>query len=370
MQWILLTGDAMLGRGIDLIQAASCDPMPPDFYGRSATDLIRLAEARNGPIPRGVDPAYVWGEALDALAPFDTALRIVNLETPITTASDFADKRVTYRIHPANVALLRAFGADCCVLANNHMLDCGEDGLRETLGTLDDAEIAHAGAGLDAKDAWRPAVLPLRDGTRAIVLSMGGRSAGVPAEWAAGQDRPGVAVLSSELELNLSAATELVRRVKRPGDIAIASIHWGENWGFEITERQSALAKGLIDRAGIDIVHGHSSHHPKQIAHYRGKLILFGCGGLIDDYEGLDQYRQWRPDLVALHLVGIEAGAVRDLRMLPMRIRRMRLERASAEDARWLCRRVTRHSGPMGTAWALAADGTIHLRRKRGSAAS
>jgi poly-gamma-glutamate capsule biosynthesis protein CapA/YwtB (metallophosphatase superfamily) len=365
MQWVLLTGDMMLGRGVDLIQAASCDPGPSDGYGRTEREVLDLAERLNGAIPRPVDTGYVWGEALDALAPFETALRIVNLETAVTTSVDRADKRICYRMHPDNVAVIRAFGADCCVLANNHVFDWGETGLRETLGALDSAGFVRAGAGYDEEDAWRPAILPLPDGTRVIVLAMGDRSSGVLYEWAAGPNRPGLAVVEREFASTVTKAARIVREAKRPGDIAIASVHWGENWGFEIFVRQANMARDLINRAGIDIVHGHSSHHPRQIALYRGKPVLFGAGDLINDYEGLDRQREQRPDLVVLYLFGIEGGAVRDLRMLPMRIRRMRLERASPDEARWLCARASRHSAPFGTGWHLAHDGTIRLTRRK-----
>ena len=222
MQWVLLTGDVMLGRGVDQLHAVANDPAIPDRFGRDAVDFVRLAEARNGPIERPVAPDYVWGEALDALAPFETALRIVNLETAITTAPVFdPSKRIHYRMHPANIAVLKAFAPDCCVLANNHVLDWGEDGLRETVSTLDEAGIAHAGAGLDAHEAWRPAILPLSDGTRVIVLAMGDMSSGVPGRWAATPERPGLAVLVRQVEPTLAHVAGIIAQVKRPRDIAM-----------------------------------------------------------------------------------------------------------------------------------------------------
>ena len=66
-----------------------------------------------------------------------------------------------------------------------------------------------------------------------------------------------------------------------------------------------------------------------------------------------------------LYLVGIEGGAVRDLRMLPMRIRRMRLERPSPDEVHWLCERATRHSAALGTGWRPARDGTIRLTQRK-----
>ena len=48
------------------------------------------------------------------------------------------------------------------------------------------------------------------------------------------------------------------------GDVVVVSIHWGGNWGYEISKAQCEFARTLID-LGVDIVHGHSSHHVKGI---------------------------------------------------------------------------------------------------------
>lgn len=62
--------------------------------------------------------------------------RIINLETSITTSEDWAPKDIHYRMHPANIPCLTVAKVDCCVLANNHVLDWGRSGLVETLETL------------------------------------------------------------------------------------------------------------------------------------------------------------------------------------------------------------------------------------------
>ena len=48
---------------------------------------------------------------------------------------------------------------------------------------------------------------------------------------------------------------------RRPGDITIISIHRGSNWGYDLDADQARFARRLID-GGVDVVHGHSSHHP------------------------------------------------------------------------------------------------------------
>ena len=204
-------------------------------------------------------------------------------------------------MNPDNLPCVAAIRPDVCALANNHVLDLGERGLRETLGTLAGAGLATAGAGLDAVQAGRPAVVPLPDGGRMLVLSCGTASSGIPPHWAATATRPGVNLLPG---LSPAAADALITRTqaaRQDGDVIVVSIHWGSNWGYEVYSDQVRFAHRLID-GGVDVIHGHSSHHPRPIEVYRRKLILYGCGDCIDDYEGITGYEEYRDDLRLLVL--------------------------------------------------------------------
>src|SRR5690606_26641541 len=137
-------------------------------------------------------------------------------------------------------------------------------GLLEPRDVLQDAGIASAGAGRDLEQAARPVRLPLGHGTSLLVLAFGSTSSGIPPSWAATPSRPGVHLLS---ELSSRTADEILARVRssrRPGDVVIASIHWGGTWGFELDPEQVVFAHRLID-GGVDLVHGHSSHHVRPI---------------------------------------------------------------------------------------------------------
>ena len=158
-------------------------PSPPRIYEpyvTSALDYVRLAEQRNGPIPRAVDFDYVWGDALVELRDQRPHLRIINLETSVTTSDDPAPKGINYRMNPANIGCLLAANIDCGVLANNHVLDWGEKGLVETLDVLERAGIKHAGAGGDKAAAAAPAVLAVPGGGRVLVYAFAHESSGVP----------------------------------------------------------------------------------------------------------------------------------------------------------------------------------------------
>ena len=134
------------------------------------------------------------------------------------------------------------------------------------------------------------------------------------------------------------ALCERVGRVKQPGDIAVVSVHWGSNWGYDVPRAQVRFAHRLID-SGVDVVHGHSSHHPRAVEVYRDRLVLYGCGDLINDYEGIAGQELFRGDLRLLYLARLDpAGRLDELRMVPLQSRQMRLRLATGVDARWLHR--------------------------------
>ena len=158
---LFLCGDVMTGRGIDQVLPQACPPQIYEPYLRDARDYVALAEQVNGPIDRPVTYDYVWGDALPELARVAPDVRIINLETAVTTSGDYWPKGINYRMHPANVDVLRAAAIDCCTLANNHVLDWGQAGLAETLATLARAGFRSAGAGRDLAEAQVPAVIPV-----------------------------------------------------------------------------------------------------------------------------------------------------------------------------------------------------------------
>lgn len=111
-------------------------------------------------------------------------------------------------------------------------------------------------------------------------------------------------------------------------------------------------------------MHGHSSHHPRPLESYRGKLITHGCGDLINDYEGISGYEEYRDDLRLLYFVTVDPvdGRFHEVRIVPMRSRRMRLERATAEDSRWVRDVLSRISRAYGSRVELDPDGTLTVR--------
>jgi poly-gamma-glutamate synthesis protein (capsule biosynthesis protein) len=358
---LFLCGDVMLGRGVDQILPHPGDPTLQEGYVADARSYVAAAESVNGPIPAPVDPSWPWGDALPVLDEIAADVRVVNLETAITRSGEFAPgKAVHYRMHPANMPALAVARPDICVLANNHVLDFGRRGLEETLDSLTGADLRAVGAGRDAEEAHRHAAVALGGGRSVLVVAVGMRSSGIPSSWAATEDLAGVAFVPEASEAAAAGIVRRLRRVKRPGDMAVVSVHWGSNWGYRVPGGQIGFAHALVD-GGVDVVHGHSSHHPRPIEVYRDKLILYGCGDFIDDYEGISGHEEYRDDLRPAYFVSLEAdtGRLAEFRIVPLRARRMRLEHAAHEDRVWLRTTLDRISRGFGVRVALAPDGTL-----------
>ena len=361
---LFLCGDVMTGRGVDQILPHPVDPRIFEPYMTDARDYVALAERANGAVVRPVDFSYIWGDALAELERVAPDVRIINLETAVTISETPRPKGINYRMHPKNIGCLTVAGVDCCMLANNHVLDWGYAGFEETLATLESAGILYTGAGRDLDKARAPAVVPVPGRGRVLVFGLGSMSSGIGWQWGAGEGRPGVNLLDDFSADTVRSVADQVARHKQDGDIALASIHWGGNWGYAIPADHRAFAHALIDVAGIDLIHGHSSHHAKGIEVYRDKLILYGCGDFLNDYEGIGGQEEFRGDLGLMYFARLDpaTGRLRELELTPTRLRNLRVNLASGEEVAWLEARLNREGREFGTAVARDGDDRLVLR--------
>jgi poly-gamma-glutamate synthesis protein (capsule biosynthesis protein) len=298
---------------------------------------------------------------LEEFKRFSPNLRLINLETSVTRSDEYwQEKEIHYRMNPENIGCLRAAKVDYCSLANNHILDWGFSGLKETRETLKKVGIEVSGGGENVDEAVSPAILETKGNGRVLTYSFGSLTSGVPYEWAASETRAGVNLLEKS---SFNSIKNRIASEKRAGDIVIISVHWGANWGYDIAFEQQNLAQRLIRDAGVDVVWGHSSHHVKSIEVYEGKLILYGCGDFLNDYEGIGGFEGFRGDLSLMFFadIAVTNGRLVALHMVPMRLKQLKLNYASKADAEWMEKTLNREGKKFGTAVRQASRGLLTL---------
>ena len=361
---VFLCGDVMTGRGIDQILRYPGNPELHEPYVKDARYYGQLAEQAHGPIPRPVNDEYIWGDAIEAWNRLSPDVRTVNLETAVTSSNCFWEgKEIHYRMSPKNIGCLLAAKIDCCTLANNHVLDWGYEGLEETLTSLKRVGVRTAGAGRNGVAAQSPAILDVGPKGRVLVFSFGSETSGIPSAWSAHDSRPGINLLPNLSNAAIQRIRANITTHRCAGDVVIASVHWGSNWGYMIPFEQRRFAHRLIDLAEVDLVHGHSSHHVKGIEVYRNRLILYGCGDFVTDYEGISGYEEFRGDLALMYFATLDASSGRlvGLRMTPLQAQRMRLTYPGAPHVAWLQEMLKRECGRLGTRLSLPEKGSLVL---------
>jgi len=336
----------MTGRGVDQILPYPSNPILKESFVKDARDYIKLAEEVNGKINYPVTFDYIWGDALRELEKEEVDIRIINLETTITTSENFVPKGINYRMNPKNVDVLKVFKVDIACLANNHILDFDEEGLLETIKVLNENGILTVGAGRNIDFAQKPVIIKKR-GIEVIIFNYGDISSGIPMHWKADENKPGINLIdinSNKINEIIQQIKENIQKYKKENDFVIFSIHWGANWGYEISKKEREFAHRLIDEGGVDIVFGHSSHHFKGIEIYKGRLIVYGAGDFINDYEGIGGYEEFRGDLVLGYMLEINQSKIDKLILLPFRIKNFRLNYCSKEELDWIFNVLERES--------------------------
>jgi poly-gamma-glutamate synthesis protein (capsule biosynthesis protein) len=208
-------------------------------------------------------------------------LTIANLETPLSNRGASVlgkPANLIFDGDPRGVLSLTDSGIDIVSLANNHAMDHGTIALKDTLATLDKAGIAHAGAGLNTKAAWTPAIVDV-NGRKVAYLAF---TQIIPSYFTPSATRAGVATGTSITKM---AAT--VRAAKKKADIVIVAVHWGTEQSYTPTARQKHDARALID-AGADVVLSHHPHVMQGIDTYKGKLIAYSLGNFLFPYKTVE----------------------------------------------------------------------------------
>jgi poly-gamma-glutamate synthesis protein (capsule biosynthesis protein) len=272
---LALAGDTMLGRGV--AQRLREDPRAPLLHPA----LVELAGSAD--------------------------LFVANLECCVSDrGAPIAEpgKPFFFRAPPIAAERLAALGVDCVTLANNHVLDFGEDALLDTLAHLDATGIATVGAGEDVDRARRPHAFLLA-GRRLRVVA----AADHPSSYAARADRPGIAFADLKRETP-AWLLEAARPVA--GELVLATVHWGPNM-TPAPVRHVRRAAAALAATGATLVAGHSAHVPQGV---RGR-VLFNLGDFLDDYATEPRLRN---DLSLLWLVTLDERGPQSVEGWPVRL--------------------------------------------------
>lgn len=288
---------------------------------------------------RKASPSSIWGNALPLLS--QTDLRIINLETTLTTSDDIAPKVFNFRAHPSRVQSLVDAHIDVANLANNHTLDYGLAGFLETIYVLDQAGIAHCGAGKNLDQAKSPVIIE----RRGIKIGFLGMTDNEP-DWVAGQHKPGTRYIQVG---DIDEVRSDIRMLAQQVDIIIVSIHWGPNMQERPSPTFKRFAHELID-AGAHVIHGHSAHIFQGVEQYRHGLILYDTGDFIDDYY-VDPVL--RNDRSFLFVVSVNKNGIDGLSLVPVLISNFQVNLAINQDFDETVKRMQDLAGELGSQFEL-----------------
>ena len=309
---------------------------------------------------------YLWKDYKQLKIDPPPDLRILNLESHLTRSIDNQDvptwKGIRYHTHSYNVdAMIRPYAETThgnthaspvvLSLANNHVMDYGREALDfETLPTLQDLKsslpsVHTVGCGRNWDEASMPAVVDCGEKGSVEVFAVSTGCSGTPSSWYATKERSGLVGLPK-----LTSKEEVAKAVEMTKEafnmhtktsegekrrLRILSIHMGPNWAMKGEDEQAIacrreFAHRMIDECGVDIIYGHSSHHVRGMEVHNGKLILYGTGDIINDYEGFENPGEERYNrLGGIYVADIDSvsGRFVQLHIVPMFMNRLRLQR-------------------------------------------
>ena len=313
--------DLLIGADVDggAMAGGPPEPVPPSFKplvaGSPAVPPPPVTETLTITFGGDVHAVGGAGEALAAGLPTlgtalsDADLTMVNLETAITERGTAVSKQYAYRAPASMLRVLKNAGVDVVTVANNHGMDYGVQGLRDTVAAAEDVGLAAVGIGLDEERAYAPHIATVRGQRIAVLAATQVLDASVLTAWTAGPDKPGLA--SAKREKRLVAEVE---RARADADVVVVYLHWGRELEPCPLPRQVSLATALV-KAGADVVVGSHAHVMLGSGYLGDAYVDYGLGNFIFNTKGGEGARS---GLLTLTLQG---GSVTDSQWTPAFIR-------------------------------------------------
>ena len=202
-------------------------------------------------------------------------LSVVNLETAVTGGGSPTAKAFVFRAPATAFAALRGGGIDVASMANNHGLDYGETGLRDSLAAAKRYRFPVVGIGLNAEQAYRPFRHTISGQRIAVIGATQVLDDELVSAWTAGPGKPGLASAKDVPRL-----LQEVRAARKTSDTVVVFLHWGIELQQCPSSDQRTLARRLV-AAGADVVVGGHAHRVQGAGRMRNALVGYGLGNFV-----------------------------------------------------------------------------------------
>ncbi|HEX3045719.1 MAG TPA: CapA family protein [Bacillota bacterium] len=280
----------------------------------------------------------------------DANLVSANFEGALCSGEKALDKRFRFNGPPDAGEILAKHQISVVSLANNHSIDFGTTGLRQTVANLDKCHLASFGYGANAQKAVRAKYVS-RNG---FLLAFIGAVCFPLEGYVYLPDRFDVGRWDAE---TVGAA---IREAHEKGAVVVVSLHWGVEFSHHPSATQVKIARFCIDQ-GADIVVGHHPHVLQGIEIYQGKPIFYSLGNFIFDQT----YEPACQSMMAT--LKISADGSEEIRIRPVVIRDCVPELAVGEEKEAILTLLKKYSAAYGTEFREREDGVeIGISRKKG----
>lgn len=173
-------------------------------------------------------------------------LTLANCEMAITSSKAHRKKAFVFAMKPEGTKYFTRASIEAVNLANNHTMDFGQKGYKDTQKNLNKAKILWS-------DCTHYSIFTAKNGVK---IGMCGYTS----------------------TYGLGKTYKLIKQLRKKGcQIVIVSCHWGIEATYKPTGSQKSRGHALINH-GADIVVGTHPHRVQPIEQYKGKYILYSIG--------------------------------------------------------------------------------------------
>ncbi|MDO5851583.1 MAG: CapA family protein [Methanobacteriaceae archaeon] len=208
---------------------------------------------------------------------------LFNLESPLTTSSDNHKKDVPLKGNPDLAKYINVNQNTVAALANNHAFDYGQQGMDDTINTLNNLGIKHTGAGHNIEEATEPVTINTGNRTVTIINCMDQENFD---EYGQDQIPQATSNGSGFAPVDFDRTNQQIKDAKTNSDIVIAYLHYGNEYSTSPNARQKEISHTLIDQ-GADVVIGSHQHVAQGFEVYNDKPIFYGLGNFVFDQSNV-----------------------------------------------------------------------------------